>query len=139
MVEPGHLSIPITRQCDLSGLSRSSLYYRSRGESEVNLELMRLIDEQYTRTPFYGSPRMTAWLRRQAYGVNDKCVERLMRLLGLQAIHPRRNTSNKHPEHKIYPYLLSGVTITHPEQVWSGDITYIRMARGFLYLVVILD
>ena len=139
MVDPDHSHISIKRQCDLLGLNRSSLYYRSSRESDFNLELMQLIDEQYTRTPFYGSPRITAWLKRQGYGVNHKRVERLMRLMGLQAIHPRGNTSKKHPDHKIYPYLLRGVTITHSDQVWSGDITYIRMARGFLYLVVVLD
>jgi len=100
---------------------------------------MRLIDEQYTQTPFYGSPKMTAWLRRQGCRVNHKRVERLMNRMGLHAAQPRANTSRKHPEHKIYPYLLSGVKIIRPDHVWSTDITYIRLARGFLYLVAILD
>jgi putative transposase len=139
MVEPAHGRISITRQCELLGLSRSSWYYQPKGESVLKLRLMRMIDEQYTRTPFYGSPKMAAWLRRQGFKVNHKRVERLMSLMGLYAAQPRIDTSRKHPEHKLYPYLLSGVKIAYPNQVWSADITYIRLARGFLYLVAILD
>lgn len=139
MVDPAHWQITVSRQCDLLGMSRSSWYYRPRGESELNLHLMRLLDEQYTRTPFYGRPKMTAWLRRQGFVINHKRVERLMSLMGLYAAQPRANTSRKHPEHKIYSYLLRGVKIYRPNQVWSTDITYIRLARGFLYLVAILD
>jgi len=139
MVDPTHGKITIKRQCELLGLSRSGWYYRPISESELNLTLMRLIDEQYTRTPFYGSPKMTAWLRRQGHQVNHKRVERLMNLMGLHAAQPRANTSRKHPEHKIYPYLLAGVKIARPDHVWSTDITYIRLAQGFLYLVAILD
>lgn len=139
MVDPNHSHISIKRQCDLLGFNRSSLYYRSSGESDFNLKLMRLIDEQYTRTPFYGSPKMTAWLRREGYCVNHKRIERLMRRMGIQGIHPRRNTSKKYSEHNIYPYLLSDIKINHPDQVWSGDITYVRIVSGFLYLVAILD
>ncbi len=139
MVDPTHRKITIKRQCELLGLSRSGWYYRSIGESELNLTLMRMIDEQYTRIPFYGSPKMTAWLRRQGYQVNHKRVERLMNLMGLHAAQPRANTSRKHPENKIYPYLLAGVKIAHPDHVWSTDITYIQLAQGFLYLVAILD
>ena len=139
MVDPAHGQITVSRQCDLLGMSRSSWYYRPRGESELNLHLMRLLDEQYTRTPFYGRPKMTAWLRRQGFVINHKRVERLMSLMGLYAAQPRANTSRKHPEHKIYSYLLRGVKIYRPNQVWSTDITYIRLARGFLYLVAILD
>lgn len=100
---------------------------------------MRLIDEQYTRTPFYGSPKMTEWLRRQGYPVNHKRVERLMQLMGLQAICPRPNTSRPAPGHRVFPYLLRGVTVTRPNQVWASDITYIRMLHGFIYLVAVLD
>lgn len=138
-MEPSNPHISIQRQCELLCFPRSSYYYRPKGESPLNLRLMRLIDEQYTKTPFYGSPRMTLWLRTQGYALNHKRVERLMRLMGLQAIYPRPNTSKPHPEHKIYPYLLRGVKIDHADQVWSADITYIRMSRGFLYLVAVMD
>ena len=101
--------------------------------------LMHLLDEQYTRTPFYGSPKMTQWLHRQGFAVNHKRVARLMQVMGLQAIAPRRNLSHGRKEHRKYPYLLNGMKIEHPNQVWSSDITYIRMARGFLYLTVVMD
>lgn len=139
MVDPDHRKISISRQCDLLGMSRSSWYYRPKGESELNLNLMRIIDEQYMQIPFYGRPKMTVWLRHQGYKVNHKRVERLMSLMGLYAAQPRVNTSRKHPEHKVYPYLLRGVKINRPNQVWSTDITYIRLARGFVYLVAVLD
>ena len=139
LIEAGHESLSVTRQCELVGLSRSSLYYQPREVSEDNLRLMRLIDEQYTRTPFYGIRRMTAWLRGQGYQVNHKRVARLMEMMGLQAIYPKPRTSQPSPEHRVYPYLLRGVEVRKPDQVWSTDITYIRMARGFVYLVAILD
>ena len=139
MIELGHASLSIQRQCALLGLNRSSFYYEPAAESAFNLELMRRIDEQYTRTPFFGSPKMTGWLRRQGLKVNHKRIERLMRLMGLQAIVPGPQTSQKHPEHPIYPYLLHGLAIVRPNQVWSTDITYIRMTYGFLYLVAIMD
>lgn len=138
-MEPSNLEISILRQCELLGLPRSSFYYRPKGESSLNLLLTRLLDKQYTRTPYYGSPKMTHWLKAQGYAVNHKRVERLMRVMGLQAIYPKPNTSKPHPEHKIYPYLLRGVKIDHADQVWSADITYIRMRRGFLYLVAVID
>lgn len=100
---------------------------------------MRLIDEQYTRTPFYGVRKMTAWLRRKGYAVNHKRVERLMRKMGLQAICPRPRTSQPAPGHHVYPYLLRGVTVDRPDQVWASDITYIRLQHGFIYLTAILD
>jgi putative transposase len=100
---------------------------------------MRLLDEQYTRTPFYGSPKMTIWLWAQGYAVNHKRVERLMSLLGLQAICPKPTTSRSHPQHRVYPYLLCDVTVDHADQVWSADITYIRLRAGFLYLVAVMD
>ncbi len=139
MVDPANGNIAVGRQCQMLGLGRSSWYYRPKGESELNLHLMQLLDEQYTRAPFYGSPKMTAWLRRQGFKVNHKRVERSMNLMGLHVAQPRANTSRKHPEHKIYPYLLAGVKITRPNHVWSTDITYIRLTRGFLYLTAIMD
>ena len=131
--------LSVRRQCDLLGLSRGSWHYRSVGESEENLQLMRLLDEQYTRTPFYGVLRMNAWLRRQGYTVNEKRVRRLLRIMGLMALYPGPKTSQPAPAHRIYPYLLRGVAITQPNFVWSTDITYIRLAHGFVYLVAIMD
>lgn len=123
----------------LLGLSRSSWYYQPAGESAENLAVMRLIDAQYTRTPVYGWPRMTAWLRQQGHAVNGKRVRRLMRLMGLQAIYPRPRTSQPTSTHRRYPYLLHGVEILRPNHVWSADITYVPMPRGFMYLVAIID
>ena len=139
LVKPDNGRISIIRQCDLLGLSRSSYYYCSKGESEHNLLLMRLLDEHYTRIPTYGSLKMTEWLNRQGYHVNHKRVERLLSLMGLKAIYPRPGTSQSHSEHKIYPYLLRDVTIDRVNQVWSTDITYIRLKAGFLYLTAVLD
>ena len=140
-VEPGHKKIPIYRQCELLGLNRSSLYYKPCGETEYNEQLMKLIDEQYIKTPFYGIDKMTEWLRRQGHYVNHKRVRRLMRLMGLEAVYPRRKRHLSIPDkqHKIYPYLLKDVQIDRTDQVWSADITYIRMYRGWLYLVAIID
>ena len=131
------------RQCQLLGLHRSTLYYtpvRAAGEETAfNLELMRRLDEQYTATPFYGVRRMTAWLRTQGYRLNPKRVRRLLRRMGLWALYPGPRTSTAAPEHQIYPYLLRGVAITACNQVWSTDITYIRLRRGFCYLVAVID
>ena len=141
-VEPGHKKIPIYRQCELLGLNRSSLYYKPCGETEYNEQLMKLIDEQYIKTPFYGIDKMTEWLRRQGHYVNHKRVRRLMRLMGLEAVYPRRKRHLSilpDKQHKIYPYLLKDVQIDRTDQVWSADITYIRMYRGWLYLVAIID
>jgi len=113
--------ISIARQCELLGVNRSSFYCRPIGESEYNLALMRLIDAQFTETPFYGVPRMTNWLLRQGYSVNPKRVSRLMRKMGLEAIYPKSNLSRRHPDHRIYPYLLRGVAIVAP--VKSGAPT----------------
>jgi putative transposase len=131
--------LSIRRQCALLGLNRSSFYYEPAAESEENLCLMRLLDEQYTQTPFYGWPRMTAALRRRGYQVNPKRVRRLLGLMGLQAIYPKKRTTIAAPGHKIYPYLLRGYPITRPAQVWSADVTYIRMQHGFMYLVAVID
>ena len=139
MIDRDLASVSIRRQCGLIGLNRSSLYYQPAGESEENLLLMRLIDRQYTKTPFYGWPRMTAHLRREGYEVNPKRVRRLMALMGLQAIHPKRRTSIPAPGHKRYPYLLRGLKVTRPCQVWSTDVTYVPMRGGFLYLVAVID
>ena len=139
MIELDHPRISISRQCELVGLARSSLYYKARGEGEYNRGLMRLIDEQYTRTPFYGVRRMTEWLRRQGRRVNPKRVRRLMRLAGLEAIYPKRRLSLSGGAQKRYPYLLEGVEVERADQVWATDITYIRMRRRFVYLVAILD
>ena len=139
MIEPGQAGLSVSRQCALLGLSRSSYYYELKGESELNLELMRLIDEQYTRAPFFGEPKMTEWLNRLGYEVNHKRVERLMRVMGLQAIYPRKRLSAGGANRRNYPYLLAGLVIDHPNQVWCTDITYVRMAGSFLYLVAIMD
>ena len=129
----------IRRQCRLAGISRNSFYYEPMVESEENLRLMRLIDKRYLDRPDYGSPRMTDWLQDQGYAVNRKRVARLMQLMGLQAITPGPHTSKPGIGHKVYPYLLRGVAITHPNHVWSTDITYIPMKAGFLYLTAVID
>jgi len=138
-VERDHAGISVRRQCELLGLHRSGLYYEPAGESKENLRLMRLLDEQYTRAPFYGSRRMTEWLATQGHAVNRKRVSRLMELMGIQAVYPKPRMSQPGEGHKIYPYLLRGVNVERVNQVWSTDITYIRMAQGFVYLVAILD
>ena len=139
MIEPDHPHISIARQCDLVGLARSSYYYIAEGETAENLHLMRLLDEQYTRTPFYGVRRMTVWLRQQGYRVNPKRVARLLHTMGLATLYPKPRLSQTHPEHRVYPYLLRGVPITRVNQVWSTDITYIRLHAGFVYLVAVMD
>ena len=139
MIEVNHSKLSVNRQCHLLGLARSSYYYAPLGESELNLELMRLLDEQYTRAPFFGEPKMTEWLKRLGYGINHKRIERLMRELGLQAIYPKKHLSQPGENHRKYPYLLAGMSIDRPNQVWCADITYVRMDRGFLYLVAIMD
>jgi len=135
--QPNPLSL--SRQCQLLGLSRATLYYRPVEVSGYELELMTLIDHQYLHTPFYGSRRMTAWLQTQGHLVNRKRVQRLMGLMGLEAIYQHPHTSRPAPEHRIYPYLLRGLVIERVNQVWAADITYIPMARGFLYLVAVMD
>jgi putative transposase len=123
----------------LLDISRSGLYYQPVGVSQEDLTLMKMIDRQYLATPFYGARRIAAWLKNQGHRVNRKRVRRLMRIMGLKAIYRHPRTSQPAPGHKIYPYLLSGMEITRPNQVWAADITYIPMARGFLYLVAIID
>jgi putative transposase len=138
-VDWGQAEISVRRQCELLGVNRGSLYYEPVGESADNLRLMRLIDEQYTRAPFYGSRRMTAWLVAQGFPVNRKRVSRLMALMGIEAVYPKPRLSQPGEGHKIYPYLLRGVAVERVNQVWSTDITYIRMAQGFVYLVAVMD
>lgn len=129
----------MARQCALVGLPRASYYYRPVGESAEELALLRLLDEQYTRTPFYGVRRMTWVLRQAGYGVNPKRVRRLLRTLGLTALAPQPGTSRAAPGHRVYPYLLRGLAIERVNQVWSTDITYIRLRGGFVYLAAVLD
>jgi len=134
-----HDQLSIRRQCALVGLSRTGLYYQGHSESAENLALMRLLDEQYTRTPFYGVERMTAWLRAQSYEINPKRVRRLLREMGLEAVYPKPRLSDPQAGHRIYPYLLRDVEIARVNQVWSTDITYIRLWSGFVYLVAVMD
>jgi putative transposase len=138
-VERDHPDLSVRRQCELLGVNRAGLYYEPVGEREENLRLMRLLDEQYTRAPFYGSRRMTAWLETQGYLVNRKRVSRLMEVMGIEAVYPKPKLSQPGAGHRIYPYLLRGTTVERVNQVWSTDITYIRMAQGFLYLVAVMD
>ena len=139
VIDPTNMAISVRRQCELVGLNRSTWYYAPKPESEENLRVMRLLDEQYTRTPFDGWPRMTAYLRGQGEEINHKRVQRLRQVMGLQAVYPKPRTTVSAPGHQVYPYLLRGLAITHPRQVWSADITYIPMIRGFMYLMAILD
>ena len=139
LVDRSHPEISVRRQCELLGVNRSGLYYEPVGESAENLLLMRLLDEQYTRTPFYGSRKMTAWLASEGHEVNRKRVSRLMELLGMEAVYPKRNLSQPGEGCRIYPYLLRGTAVERVNQVWSTDITYIRMAHGFSYLVAVMD
>lgn len=138
-MEADHPSIPVSRQCELLGLPRSSFYYKSAGICEYNLMLMDMIDQKYTRHPFYGILRMTPWLHDQGHHVNHKRVQRLMRLMGLQAIYPKPRLSKSEDVSEKYPYLLKGLMIRRPNQVWGTDITYIRLKQGFVYLVAIMD
>lgn len=139
MVDPNQSRISVANQCRLLCISRSSFYYRSKPVKATDLELMRLIDEQYLKTPTWGSRSMENHLHRLGYKINRKRVQRLMRLMGLEAIYPKPRTSRPHPDHKLYPYLLRGLDIKRPNQVWAADITYIPMSRGFMYLVAVMD
>jgi putative transposase len=139
MVEREDQELPVSRQCRLLAVSRSSVYRKSAEVSAEDLTIMAMIDRQYLARPYYGSRRMAAWLATHGHVVNRKRVQRLMRLLGLVAIYQRPNTSKPAAAPRIYPYLLSGLAIERVNQVWCADVTYIPMARGFLYLVVIMD
>ena len=139
MVDRRDASISIKLQCSLLGISRSGLYYQPSGISAEDLTIMKLIDRQYLSTPFYGTRRMAVWLRKEGCIVNRQRIRRLMRVMGLSAIYRRPRTSKPAAGHRVHPYLLRGLEITRPNQVWAADVTYIPMARGFLYLVVIMD
>ena len=139
MIDRDHPKLSVVRQCSLLDISRSSIYSRRAESDEYELELMSLIDRQYLVRPYYGSRRMAIWLRTQGHHINRKRVQRLMRLMGIEAVYRRPNISKPSPQHKVYPYLLRDVKINRVNQVWASDITYIPMARGFMYLVVIMD
>jgi putative transposase len=140
MIETNHPILSIRRQCSLVGLNRSTFYRPSAGESPLNMALMQLIDREYTRAPFYGYRKMTVRLNRQhGHPVNHKRVARLMHKMGLQTVYPQPQTSISNPQHKKYPYLLRGLDIKRPNQVWAADITYVPMPQGFMYLVAIID
>lgn len=139
MIDHDNQTPSIRRQCELLGISRSTYYHEPAGESPENLALMRVIDEQHLQYPFFGRRQMTSWLKLAGYEVNEKRVRRLMLLMGLEAVFPGRKTTIANREHRVYPYLLRGVKVTRPNQVWSADITYIPMSIGFMYLVAVID
>lgn len=138
-IERNHPKVSVRRQCQMLSLARSNLYYAPKGESAESLRFMELIDKQFLETPWYGSRQMARHMQRHGHECGRHRVRRLMRLMRLVPIYQAPNTSKKHPQHKIYPYLLRGLTIDQPNQVWCVDITYIPMRRGFLYLVAIMD
>ena len=147
MIEPGHPSLSVARQCELVSISRSGFYYQPAGETPLNLALMRLpeasasseIDAQFLETPWYGSRQMARHLRREGYTVGRKRVRRLMAKMGLAPIYQRPRTTVPHPEHRVFPYLLRDLVVDRPNQVWCADLTYLPMRRGFLYLVAVMD
>ena len=139
MIDPAHTTLSVTRPCALASIARSSFYRAPRQEDEATLALMRVIDEAFLEMPWYGSRQMARHLRRGGLVANRKRVRRLMRLMGLTPIYQRPRTSDPHPEHRVYPYLLRGMAIDRPDQVWCADVTYVPMRRGFLYLVAIMD
>jgi putative transposase len=139
LVTPDDPGVSIARQCELIGLNRSTFYFMPATASEENLHLMRRIDEQYLKTPFYGSRRMTAVLQRSGEVVNRKRIQRLMRLMGLEGLHPRPRTTVVEPGARSYPYLLRDRVLTRVDEVWSSDITYVPMRRGFMYLTAVID
>jgi len=138
-VERSHPTLSLSRQCELLGISRGSLYYRPQGPSEQDLALMRVIDAEYLKTPWYGSRQMCRVLKRQGHEVGRRRVRRLMRTMGLRSVAPGPNTSRRAPAHPVYPYLLRDLSITRANQVWCADITFVPMAHGFVYLVAIMD
>lgn len=140
LISSAHIDLSVRQQCELLDINRSSIYYKAREETDYNLSLMALIDEKYTRHPFMGIIKMTRYLQDLGHNVNEKRTRRLIRLMGILAVYPKKkNLSKANLEHKIYPYLLKGVEIIRPNHVWSTDITYIKLAHGFIYLVAILD
>ena len=139
LVDRSDPDLSILARCRLLNVARSTLYYRASPVSDEDLRAMRWLDEQYLTTPFYGTRRMVAVMRRDGFEINRKRVKRLMRVMGIEAIYRKPNTSRKHPAHAVYPYLLRGLTIDRPNQVWCADITYVPMAKGFVYLVAVMD
>ncbi len=139
MIDINNENLSVRKQCELLSLNRSSLYYQALGENEYNLLLMRLLDEEYTRHPFKGVEKMVVYLKELGHKVNLKRVRRLLRVMGLEAIYPKKRLSIPDISHKKYPYLLTGLEINHSNQVWCSDITYIRLSQGFVYLVAIMD
>jgi len=139
MIDFNSSEISVEFQCSLLGISRSTVYYKPKQIKQRDLDLMRIIDEQYLETPFYGSRSMRNHIRRLGWTINRKPIQRLMRLMGLQAIYPKPRTTKPHPQNKVYPYLLRGLKINRPDQVWATDITYVPMSKGFMYLVAIMD
>ena len=140
LVERKNSHLSVVRQCEILDIHRSGIYFKPRGEKLLNLKLMRLIDEKFMDCPFYGVPRMTTWLRKDmGYLINEKRIERLYRLMGLQTIFPKKNLSKHNQAHKTYPYLLRNLAIIKPNQVWQTDITYIPLERGFMYCLAIID
>ena len=139
MIEPAHPKLSIGRQCSLLGLPRASYYHLPAPEPDFNLRLMREIDETYLAHPFFGSRQMTRWLRRQGHRVNRKRVQRLMRLMGLEAIYQKPNLSRANAAHRVYPYLLRRLVVDRPNQVWAMDITYVPIQGGYIYLCAVID
>ena len=139
MIDAKDPKLSVSNQCRLLTLNRSTYYYKKKPVKPEDLELMRIIDEQYLKTPSWGTRSMRNYLRRLGYKINRKRVQRLMRLMGLEAIYPKPKTSQPHPAHKVYPYLLRNMIVDRPNQVWTADITYIPMSRGFMYLVAVMD
>lgn len=139
MIDKKHTDLSISRQCHLLGLHRSGLYYKPCAEKEENLAIMRLLDEQYFKTPFYGVRKLTVWLKRQHYTVNRKRVKRLMELMGWRTLYRYKSTSEPDKQNRLYPYLLKGMRIRRANQVWAMDITYVPMKKGFMYLCAIID
>src|SRR5262249_43987872 len=138
LIDEGHPELSVRRQCELVGLKPPTFYYEPAPQAPENLALMRRIDEQYTRCPFYGSRRITAWLRGEGHEVNRKRVQRLLRVMGLEAIHPKPNLSAGRG-HEVYPYLLRGVAVARADRVWSADVTYVPLPSGFMYLAATID
>ena len=139
VINPNHKDISVSRQCKLLGLSRSGFYYMAKEMNPRDLEIMHLIDKEFTAHPFFGARRLSDWLAEQGFPACRSKVSRLMKVMGIEAIYPRKSLSGRHPDHKIYPYLLRGLNISYSDQVWCMDITYIRLKRGFAYLTVVMD
>jgi putative transposase len=139
MIDNNNMILSIVKQCRILGLHRSGLYYKPCNESEENLLILRLLDEQYYKTPFYGVRKLTVWLKKQNFKINRKRVKRLMEVMGWQTLYQYKHTSEPNKQNRLYPYMLKGVRIDRPNQAWAMDITYVPMRRGFMYLTAIID